>query len=192
MTDLVVLPFHQKKDALLEDLTPSSLFSPSLFPLPPTPVYFSFGRSARRPLPFRGRCLRFSSLDRAIRTRHFFFSGRWYHSRLDRAKHTSSRVSFFFFFLSTTTTTTTNNNNHHHPAASPGPIVSPPLAAGQHRVHLLSYSSDSTIFPSERARGCAHECVPSGDLRGIRSTRGFLLIEFNRDSPLRDKIGDSL
>lgn len=39
MTDLVVLPFHQKKDALLEDLTPSSLFSPSLFPLPPLPSY---------------------------------------------------------------------------------------------------------------------------------------------------------
>ena len=116
LTDHSSSSLSTKKDALprILLLPPSSRSSLPLFPLPfPSLLLPSTSLSASLlSVSYHFEAAVFVSPGRAIRTRHFFFSGRWYHSRLDRAKHTSSCVSFFFFLSTTTTTTTTTTQRH--------------------------------------------------------------------------------
>lgn len=158
LTDLV-LPFHQKKDALLEDLTPSSLFFlplSFLFPLPPSLLL--------RLLLFRPLCSPSLTISRPLssflfarpRDPHTPLLLQWPLVPLSARSRQAHLLSCFLLLLLLIHHHhhhhRNNNNNHHHPAASPRPsiIVSPPLAAGQHQVHFLSYSS---FRSSERARG---------------------------------------
>lgn len=144
LTDLL-LPFHQKKDALLEDLTPSSLF---FLPL-------SFLLLLLRLLLFRPLCSPSLTISRPLssflfarpRDPHTPLLLQWPLVPLSARSRQAHLLSCFLLLLLLTHHHHLNNNNHHHPAASPRPsiIVSPPLAAGQRQVHLLSYSSSNSI-----------------------------------------------
>lgn len=144
LTDLL-LPFHQKKDALLEDLTPSSLFF--------LPLSFLF--LLLRLLLFRPLCSPSLTISRPLssflfarpRDPHTPLLLQWPLVPLSARSRQAHLLSCFLLLLLLTHHHHLNNNNHHHPAASPRPsiIVSPPLAAGQRQVHLLSYSSSNSI-----------------------------------------------
>lgn len=77
---------RSREDPLLVRPRPFPLLAPS--PTPSTSLW-----APLHSVPCRIAAVVFVSPSaRAIRTRHFFFSGRWYHSRLDRGERTPPLV----------------------------------------------------------------------------------------------------